>query len=189
LGRKTSVDDDELLRRLGEVFRDVGYEGATLTALAKAARLQKASLYHRFPGGKEQMAQEVLQHTGSWLETNVLVPLRSSGSPAAVRIARMVRCLDEFYSGGEQDCLLNALSLGRRTAGTFSLPIKNLISAWVSALSSVLTEAGLDRARARARAERALTGLQGSLVVSRGLGTTRPFKAFLRTLPDELLKG
>jgi AcrR family transcriptional regulator len=181
------VDDAELMRRLERVFRDVGYEGATLAMLSEAAGLQKASLYHRFPRGKEQMAREVLQNAGEWLESNLLMPLRASDRAPATRIAGMVRRLDEFYSGGKQPCLLNALSSASATAGPFGKLIKNLIDAWVNTLSSVLTEAGLERGEARTRAERAMVGLQGSLVVSRGLGTTRPFKDFLRGLPDELL--
>jgi len=187
LGRKTSVGEAELLQRLGNVFRDVGYEGATLSMLAEATGLRKASLYHRFPGGKEQMAHEVLQHTANWLEENLLAPLRCSSISPQDRVVRMVRLLDEFYSGGEQDCLLNAMSMGRRAVRSFGPPIRGLIDEWVTALSSVLREAGLDRPSARTRAEQAMVGLQGSLVVSRGLGTTRPFKTFLKRLPEELL--
>jgi len=182
------VGETELLQRLGNVFRNVGYEGATLSMLAEAAGLHKASLYHRFPGGKEQMAQEVLQHTANWLEANLLAPLRCSHVSPQDRIVRMACLLDEFYSGGEQDCLLNALSMGKRAVGSFGPPIKCLIDAWVAALSSVLREAGIDRPSARTRAEQAMVGLQGSLVVSRGLGTTRPFKTFLKRLPEELLQ-
>jgi len=188
LGRRTSVDDAELLRRLGAVFRDIGYEGATLAALAESAGLHKASLYHRFPGGKEQMAHEVLEHAGQWLDENLLAPLRDSSSSPRDRLARMARGLHSFYAGGAQDCLLNALSMGRGASNSFGPPIKRVIDAFVSTLSSVLLEAGLDRTTARLRAERAMVGLQGSLVVSRGLGTTRPFQAFLKTLPDELLR-
>ena len=60
MSRTSAIDDGELIARLSGVFRDVGYEGATLSALAAATGLQKASLYHRYPGGKQQMADEVL---------------------------------------------------------------------------------------------------------------------------------
>jgi AcrR family transcriptional regulator len=189
LGRKATIEDVQLMRRLEEVFRDVGYDGATLTALSKATGLQKASLYHRFPGGKEQMAQEVLQVAGLWLEVNLLAPLRDRNTLPKARIELMVRRLDEFYSGGKQACLLNLLSTASPDSGPFGKSIKALIDAWVTTLSSLLLETGLRRKAATARAERAMVGLQGSLVVSRGLGTTRPFKDYLRTLPAELLQG
>lgn len=189
MGRKATIEDVQLMRRLEEVFRDVGYDGATLAALSKATGLQKASLYHRFPGGKEQMAQEVLQVAGLWLEVNLLSPLRDKDTLPKARIELMVRRLDEFYSGGKQACLLNLLSTASPDSGPFGKSIKALIDAWVTTLSSLLLETGLRRNVATARAERAMVGLQGSLVVSRGLGTTRPFKNYLRTLPAELLQG
>lgn len=185
MGRKASIAEDELMARLSAVFRDVGYEGATLTILSEATGLKKASLYHRFPQGKEQMAREVLAHARAWLEAQILVPLASDAAPKE-RIAKMIEKLDEFYSGGRQACLLNMLSSARIHDGPFTQSIRQIFEAWVGALSAVLIDAGLDDETARARAERAVILLQGSLVVSRGMGTTRPFRAFLQSLPDEL---
>jgi TetR/AcrR family transcriptional regulator, lmrAB and yxaGH operons repressor len=186
MGRKPSVDEEELMARLSAVFRDVGYEGATLTVLSEATGLKKASLYHRFPQGKEQMAREVLESAAGWLEEHILSPLKSD-SPPSDRIAAMVKRLDEFYSGGKQACLLNMLSSAHIHEGPFTQLIKRIFEAWISALSVVLIDAGVDREAARTRAERAVIMLQGSLVFARGMGTTRPFREFLKTLPDELM--
>jgi TetR/AcrR family transcriptional regulator, lmrAB and yxaGH operons repressor len=185
-GRKASVNEQDLIARLSGVFREVGYEGATLTMLSAATGLKKASLYHRFPQGKEQMAREVLEQAGAWLADRVLTPLRADGPPAA-RIDAMVERLDQFYSGGRQACLLNMLSSARIEEGPFTAMIQQLFEAWIEALSAVLRDAGFDKQHARARAERAVVLLQGSLVVSRGMGTPRPFREFLESLPGELL--
>jgi TetR/AcrR family transcriptional regulator, lmrAB and yxaGH operons repressor len=187
MGRKTLIDEEELISRLSNVFREVGYEGATLALLAEATGLKKASLYHRFPQGKEQMAREVLEKAGSWLEEHILAPLRAAGAPAS-RIDAMVKQLDAFYSGGRQACLLNMLSSARIHGGPFTEMIERVFEAWIGALSAVLLDAGFDRRTARSRAERTVMMLQGSLVFSRGIGTTRPFREFLKSLPAELLK-
>lgn len=186
MGRKSSIEDGELLDRLGRVFRDVGYEGATLTMLAEATGLQKASLYHRFPQGKAQMAEEVLEAAESWLSAHVLGPLSGPGSPRD-RVDRMVRGINEFYAGGERACLLNMLASVRAGDGPFSVKIAQMFGAWIDALSAVLTDAGLPSKDVRRHAERAVMMLEGSLVLSRGLGTTRPFHDFLKVLPEELL--
>jgi len=188
MGRKAAIEGDELIARLSAVFREVGYEGATLTMLAEAAGLQKASLYHRFPQGKEQMAREVLAHTGAWLEENILQPLRADGAPAA-KIGAMAKRLDELYSGGRQACLLNMLSSARIDDGPFTQMIQHAFEALIGALRAVLMDAGLDKRTARSRAERAVMMLQGSLVLSRGMGTPRPFREFLKSLPGDLLGG
>ena len=186
MGRKVAVEDAELMQRLSRVFRDVGYGGASLTMLAEASGLKKASLYHRFPRGKEQMAREVLESAGAWLDEHILSPLTNGGAPKE-RINDMVRQLDAFYSGGKQACLLNMLSSARIHDGPFTDLIRRTFEAWIDALASVLTDAGVDRTVARKRAERGVIMLQGSLVFSRGIGTTRPFRDFLKSLPGDLL--
>ena len=50
MARPQSVQDQDLMQRLSCVFRDVGYDGASLSILSEATGLKKASLYHRFPG-------------------------------------------------------------------------------------------------------------------------------------------
>lgn len=184
--RPASIDDEELLRKLSGVFRDVGYEGASLTELARATGLKKASLYHRFPGGKEQMAREVLAAADAWLAEHVLGPL-AADSPPEQRIERMAKKLDSFYAGGRQACLLNTLSSSQLRDGPFAKDIRRAFRAWILALSDALEDAGFEPEEAKARAERAVALLQGSLVVARGLGSGRPFRDFLRRLPDELL--
>lgn len=186
MGRKATIEEDALIARLSAVFRDVGYEGATLAILSEATGLKKASLYHRFPEGKEQMAREVLESAGAWLDQHILSSLKRGGTPVE-KICNMVKKLDEFYSGGKQACLLNMLSSSRIQEGPFTQLIKQTFEAWIGALSSVLIDAGLDRKVARNRAERAMILMQGSLVLSRGMGTTRPFQEFLKSLPVELL--
>lgn len=185
LGRPARIEDDDLLDRLSRVFRDVGYEGATLSMLSEGAGLKRASLYHRFPGGKEQMAREVLAHASSWLEEEILTTLRGEQRPEK-RIKAMTEKLDRFYSGGRQACLLNMLSSASIHEGPFVEPIKSAFEAWIDALAGVAMDAGVDRRTAGRRAERVIMLLQGSLVFARGTGSVRPFKEFLKSIPDEL---
>src|SRR5687767_7960924 len=66
------VSDKELLERLTGVFRRHGYDGASLSVIAAATGLQRSSLYHRFPGGKEQMAAEVARALGGHFSSQLL---------------------------------------------------------------------------------------------------------------------
>ena len=186
MGRHTTIDDQDLVNKLTGVFRDVGYNGASLSALSEATGLKKASLYHRFPGGKEQMAVEVLASAEMWLSEHILSVLKNGASPEE-RILGMIGKLDEFYSGGRQACLLNMLSSAHIHQGPFRKLIKGVFLAWIEALQTVLIEAGFDEETAGKRAERALALIQGSLVLSRGMGTTKPFQEVLTRLPEELL--
>jgi TetR/AcrR family transcriptional regulator, lmrAB and yxaGH operons repressor len=186
MARPQSVEDAEVMAKLSCVFRDVGYEGASLAMLAESTGLKKASLYHRFPNGKLQMAEEVLVSALAWYATNILDPLRSDASPAE-RVAAVSRHLDGFYAGGQHACLLNMLASPRAELGPFSDAIKRAFEALVSAFTAVARDAGHDAKAARLRAERTVMLLQGSLVMSRGLGSSKPFKTFLAGLADDLI--
>jgi len=93
-----------------EVFRKVGYDGASLEALASASGLKKSSLYHRFPGGKKQMAKEVLKFAGQWVSMNITEILKADGDPT-MRLKSALNNIDQFYSGGQKACILRALSM------------------------------------------------------------------------------
>jgi len=186
MARKASVGNEDLLARLGATFRRVGYDGASLAQLSEATGLKKASLYHRFPDGKEQMGLEVLQEAGRWLTRHVLEPLAGEGSPRE-RITAMASELDVFYQNGKQACLLNLLSSPIGIAGPFQTAIRDMLEAFVAALAAVAEEAGFTPTEARERAERLVALVQGGLVLARGLGSTDPFTRVLSRLPTELL--
>ena len=71
------VTDDQLLTALVGLFGDRGFDSASLADIALATGLQKSSLYHRFPGGKQQMATEVANRIGSIFGSVILAPLES----------------------------------------------------------------------------------------------------------------
>lgn len=188
MSRPRTVAEDDLIARLARVFGEVGFEGASLSILAKATGLQKASLYHRFPGGKQQMADEVLAATGTWLEAKVLQILSGPGTPTD-RLAEVAGNLDRFYEGGARACLLNMLSSPRIEDGPFAPAIRAAFQALIAGFAGLAVEAGATPAVGRQRAERAVMLLQGALVLSRGTGDTSPFRAVLAGLPGELLEA
>ncbi len=186
MARTQSINDADLIGRLSLVFRREGFAGASLAALAEAAGLKKASLYHRFPRGKEQMAEEVLASAVGWYRNNILEPLAAEGSPRA-RLTKAAEKLDAFYAGGRQSCLLNMLASAQQDDSPFSDGIRGAFAALTSTFASVAQEAGVAHAEARTRAERVVMLLHGSLVMARGIGDGAPFRSFLATFADQLI--
>jgi TetR/AcrR family transcriptional repressor of lmrAB and yxaGH operons len=157
---------DEVLDRLLATFRDRGYDGASLAELAAATGLGKSSLYHHFPGGKAEMAEQVLAHLDRQLAGGVFAPVRSEASPAE-KLGALLDGLDAFYEGGRRACLLERLcaSVDRPR---FRRPLGEAFAAWMEAVESVGVEAGLPRDAARARAEEFVVQVEGALVVCAG---------------------
>ena len=175
------IQKRELLDRLTEVFRIYGFEGASLSRISQATGLQRASLYHRFPGGKEEMAEAVLTSADNWFVSHILAPLSESGTPA-VRIKKMADRLHDFYGGGRHSCLLDSLSLDNKY-DSLREHVKKSMTAWMGALIAVSEAAGLPSQMAQDRAEDALSRIQGSLVLARATKNTAPFERTLAELP------
>ncbi len=73
------IEHEELVEKLFEVFRESGYEGASLMQLSEATGLKKPSLYHRFPGGKEEMVEIVLDYADKYMREQVIKVLEGEG--------------------------------------------------------------------------------------------------------------
>ncbi len=180
-----SLTDTDLVDRLSGLFRDVGYDAASLQEISAVVGLQKSSLYHRFPGGKQEMASAVVQAIALRMGDVVLAPLAGPGTPAQ-RLAAVAANLAEFYEGGRRSCILEALSIG--TVGTDAgNRLRAGALAWTEAFASLASEVGADAPTARVRAEDAIAAIEGALVLVRVTGETAPFERALTRLPQILL--
>jgi len=178
------MSKDTVITQLRDVFRQYGYEGTSLSKISEATGLGRASLYHYFPKGKEEMAATVLERINTDLATNLLTPLKGRGKPIA-RVRAMGKTLEQFYNGGQASCFIDLLSIGEAQP-LFQVLLQQTLSAWIGALAEVLVEAGQEPKAARLRAEDAIMQIEGSLVVSRCLGKTEPFQRAIARLPEIL---
>ena len=185
MARAKSIDDQLLLRRLTEVFQTYGYEGASLGRISEVTGLQRASLYHRFPGGKLAMAEAVLDRAAEHVVHEVVAPLKAPGAPRQ-RIAEMAREVDRFYTGGKMSCLLDAMSFGGAEE-SLRRRVETAMLTWKNAIAEIAREVGLSEQQADERAVDAMIRIQGSLVFARATGDTQPFHRTLETLPDLVL--
>lgn len=177
---------EQVIPQLLDVFRQYGYAGASLAKLSTATGLGKASLYHYFPKGKEEMAAAVLDYLNHQLNEKLLAPLRSDRTPIEC-VHALSQKIDEFYQHGEQACLLALLSSGE-AQDLFQEQIEQALQQWIESLAQVAIKAGIEPTSARQRAEDAVLQIQGALILSRGLKNAAPFERVLHRLSDTLLK-
>ncbi|CAO4192848.1 TetR/AcrR family transcriptional regulator [Methylorubrum extorquens] len=177
---RTVAERSDVLPLLAEVFREHGYEGASLSLISKATALGKGSLYHFFPGGKEEMAGAVLAEIDGWFEANVFRPLREGEDPAAAVAATFATVADYFRSG-RRVCLVGALSLSD-ARDRFAGRLRDYFARWVEALAAALGRAGHSSASAGELAEEAVGGIQGAVVLARALDRPEVFERILAGL-------
>ena len=182
---RAKLNDGELADRVLDLFRNYGYQGTTLSQIAEATGLEKASLYYRYPGGKEAIVLAVASRVGSWFEENVFHPLIVEGTPKE-RLDAVARSLREFYGDGERPCVLESLSLpGGPSELRFAL--RQAMEQWLRAFTMLALEGGLGPDEAARGSEQALIDIEGSLVMGRVLGESRFFLRAIEELPKRLL--
>jgi TetR/AcrR family transcriptional regulator, lmrAB and yxaGH operons repressor len=167
-----------------QLFRQYGYDGATLSKISEATGLGRASLYHHFPGGKDEMVEAVLDYLQDWLTQNILQPLASEGDPV-VRLQHMCDRLIDLYEGGKQPCVFAILLLGS-ARDVFHANVKGLFCGWIDAIAAVLVETGMDSGLAQQRGEDAAIAVQGALILSQALDDPSPFLRVMQQLPTQL---
>ncbi|WP_026792159.1 TetR/AcrR family transcriptional regulator [Pleomorphomonas oryzae] len=170
---KTIAERADVVPLLAEVFREYGFDGASLSVIGERTGLGKGSLYHFFPGGKEEMAAAVLQEIDRWFEAEIYKPLREATDPRAA-IDGMLRAVDDYFRSGRRICLVGAFALDN-VRDRFAAAVKGYFAEWRSALASALERAGCSPDLAHALAEETVVAIQGALVLARALDDTAVF--------------
>lgn len=165
MARPATFSKSALLSKLTAVFRQSGYDGASMADLSKTTGLSKASLYHHFPRGKAEMAANVLAEEGRRLQQLVLAPLSNVQNPIDALHASLDG-VGQFYTGDVPQCLMNSMLLGSGEA-LFKQDILAALTAWTKLLADAYEAAGAPMDEAEAWAAYALERIQGALIVCR----------------------
>jgi AcrR family transcriptional regulator len=174
----------EIIAALAEVFREHGFHGASLDLISRRTGLGKGSLYHAFPGGKEQMAAEVLTNIDAWFEQNVFAPLRDDVKPLRA-IAKTLNAVDDYFRSGRRACLVGIFALGSERDQFFS-QVQGYFDRWNAALAHALRSASVPEREATLLAEETVSGIQGALVLSRALNEPAVFTRTIKRLRARL---
>jgi AcrR family transcriptional regulator len=184
--RPQKVEEEALLAGLMSVIRIKGYEGASLNELAAASGLQKASLYHRFPGGKQEIVAAVLDYVGKWVNENIYALLTNEKMPPAERLGKVIENIDLLYDHGKDVCILRALSMDTGVR-LFGKQIQQSMSQWIAGFKHLGISLGFEATLAESTAYQTLIQVQGSLVVSKGMSTVDPFQNALVSIKNMYL--
>ncbi|MFD9733505.1 TetR/AcrR family transcriptional regulator [Umezawaea sp. NPDC059074] len=186
MARPPSIDEADLLDLLVSVFREKGFDGTAIGDLSAVSGLQRASLYHRFPDGKEQMADVVLAKVGKrflW----ILEPMREERD-VAEGVEETARRLGDFYGAGALSCVLDTMTLAG-TPEKIREHARALARTWIDAMAEASRRAGRPADEATRAAKDAFLRIEGALVLARVTGDTEVFAETVALLPGILLPG
>ena len=159
-----------------ELFRLQGYSATGVKQIVTAAQAPFGSLYHFFPGGKEQLGAEAIRVSGAIYEQLI---------PAVIDIAPdLVTGVRDFFRGAAEHlhetdyadaCPIATVAL---EVSSSSEPLREACAAvfdsWISAGAARHEAAGLSPEQARELTIAMLAALEGAFVLARALRSTEP---------------
>ena len=181
--RMVKVSDKEILDGLMSVFRSKGYDGASLNELAEATGLKKASLYHRFPGGKKEMTDAVLDYMESLVKANILEVLSNQKVSPSKRLKEALANIAAVYDDGREVCLYRSLSMDTGMS-FFGDKIGQGINQWLDAFTHLGKAIGKESKIAIELAKQSFVEVQGSLVLAKAMNSTEPFQRALAKIEN-----
>lgn len=184
--RPQKVLDIDVLEGFLSVFRAKGYEGAHMNELANAAGLKKASLYHRFPGGKKEMIEAVLLYMEDWTTQNIYNVLSDKAIKPEKRLTKALTNIKDFCNDGKSVCIYRALSMDNGME-FFGITIKRGVEIWIDGFKEIGLALKLNEVEAENMARQTFIDVQGSLILAKTIGSLSPFTETLRNIKSRYI--
>jgi AcrR family transcriptional regulator len=162
---------ERILYAAAELFRRQGYSGTGLKQVVAEAQAPFGSLYHHFPGGKQQLADEVIRAGGVFFEALVTGVYDDEATAEASVRAVFERAAQTLASTDFQDaCPITTIALEvASTNDDLRRATADVFAQWTVALTERLGD--------RDRALLVLSALEGAFVLCRAQRTVEPMLA------------
>ena len=169
---------DRIVESSAELFRRQGFAGTGVKQIVAEASAPFGSLYHFFPGGKEQLGEEVIRWSGA-IYGQLLDAFFEPG-------ADPVSATRDFFAGAAETlretdyadaCPIATVALEvSSTNEPMRQACADVFDSWIDGATERLVECGLPRKRSRALAISMLASLEGAFVLARALRSTEPLE-------------
>jgi len=162
---------ERILYAAAELFRRQGYAGTGLNQIVAAAQAPFGSLYHHYPGGKQQLAEEVIEVGGAFFQALVTAVYDAEATPEAAVRAVFSGAAEALEATDFEDaCPIATIALDvASTNESLRRATDRVFDRWTSALT--------DRLGNRDHALAILSALEGAFILCRAQRTTTPLLA------------
>jgi AcrR family transcriptional regulator len=169
---------DRIVERSAELFRRQGFTGTGVKQIVAEASAPFGSLYHFFPGGKEQLGAEVIRHSGAIYGQLIDAYFPPGCEPESATRAFFAGAAETLRETGYADaCPIATVALEVSSSSEpMRIACAEVFDGWIDAATDRLEAAGLERSSARQLAIAMLSSLEGSFVLARALRSTGPLE-------------
>jgi AcrR family transcriptional regulator len=182
---------DRIVTTSAELFRRQGYNATGIKQIVDEARAPFGSIYHFFPGGKEQLGAETIRWSGAMY--GALVPAIFDPAPDVVTAVRAFfagAAADLAASGYADACPIATVAL---EVASVSEPLReacaDVFDGWLASATERLTGAGIAAPRARELAIGMVAALEGAFVLARAQRSTEPLAVAGELMADAVQRA
>ena len=173
-----------------KLFRRQGFNGTGLRDILAASGAPRGSLYHYFPGGKEQIGAAAVTAAGG-LVTDTFVELAKQAASPADFLRRYSAMLSHWLEASKflDGCPITTTLLETTPASVvISAAGQAVFADWQAVIEELLRRHGWPVRRVPAMATAIIAGLEGALLLARVQCSAQPIHDTTRALCS-LLEG
>ena len=164
-----STARDQIIQTTCELLELQGYHATGLNQIIKESGSPKGSLYHYFPGGKEELTAEALRHVGGIVTGRIRANLDAIADPAEA-VGAFIRNIafnveqSGYTAGGPITtvALETAASSERLRADC-----RAIYAEWQAVFADKLIAGGIDAEQAHALAAVIIGAIEGGIILAR----------------------
>jgi AcrR family transcriptional regulator len=161
-----------------ELFRRQGYTGTGVKQIVAEASAPFGSLYHFFPGGKEQLGEEVIRWSGA-MYIQLLAPILTEAPDPVTAMSNFFGAAAETLRETDYADACPIATVALEVAST-NEPMRQataeVFESWIDAATDYFAATGIRPAKAHELALSMLCLLEGGFIFSRAMRTTVPLE-------------
>ena len=171
---------DRMVEGAMKLLAQRGLQATSFAEVLAATGAPRGSLYHHFPGGKDQLVAAAVDRAGAVL-TDAMAPV--AGAPAEAVVERFLAIWRAVLTRSqcEAGCAVLAVTVATDSPDLLSHATA-VFRAWRERLADLLQQGGLSPEQARALAMMLIASAEGAVVRSRADHSLEPFEAVAQQL-------
>jgi AcrR family transcriptional regulator len=177
---------DRIIEASAALFMQRGLAGSGLKQIAAESEATIGSLYHWFPGGKDELAAETLRASGAAYQALVEAVLDAAPDIVTAVADCFAGAAEALRASGFADaCPVATVALEVASSDEQLRQVTaEVFESWLRAGSDRFEGGGIEPTRARELATLLVAALEGGFLLSRAAKHTAPMEAIGRVMTD-----
>jgi AcrR family transcriptional regulator len=180
----TSQNDprERMIQSAAVLFRERGVDATSFSDVIAHSGAPRGSIYHHFPGGKAQLAEEATRYAGEFIAEGLAAALAQKDPARALR--SFARHWREVLTGSDftAGCSIVAATLEGDRLPAARDQAGSAFARWQDLLADALERQGVPPQRSRSLAALVISAVEGAVVLARAERSAAP----LERVADEL---